>query len=241
MADQQAMASNRALADRLRASVQGQPAIEHLRLDLQAESAEFNLREAVRDEQANLYVLAGDPGLEQQVLRRLPPGRDAGLADAVAAVRAVGRLAGIADPGQLKVRRTRRFADSEPIEALLGYYHSAASREGLDWTYLAAINYIESDFGRLNGPSGAGALGPMQFLPATWREYGAGGDILSSRDSIAAAARFLRRNGAPGDYGRALLSYNHDSDYVAAVQAFAAALRSDGLWLTRLYYWSTFG
>lgn len=240
-ADQQAMASNRALADRLRASVPSGPAIEHLRIDLQADSAEYSFREAIRDEQANVYALARDSALEQQVIGLLPASRRAGVVEAVEAVRAVGRLSGIADLGQLRVRRSRRFADSEPIESLLGYYRAAAAQVGIDWTYLAAINYIESDFGRLNGPSSAGALGPMQFLPSTWREYGAGGDILSSRDSIEAAAKFLRRNGAPGDYDRALLAYNRDLDYVAAVQHFAGAVRSDNLWLTRLYYWSTFG
>jgi len=49
------------------------------------------------------------------------------------------------------------------------------------------------------------------------------------------------RNGAPGDYDRAVLRYNHDQDYVAAVRSYAAAIRDDPLWLTRFYYWSTFG
>jgi len=124
---------------------------------------------------------------------------------------------------------------------LLGNYRAAAARTGIDWTYLAAINYIESDFGRTLGPSSAGALGPMQFLPDTFREYGGGGDIMSARDSIQAAAMLLSRNGAPGDYDRAILRFNHSKDYVAAVKAYAAAIRGDVLWLTRFYYWSTFG
>jgi membrane-bound lytic murein transglycosylase B len=81
----------------------------------------------------------------------------------------------------------------------------------------------------------------MQFLPATFRQYGGGGDIMSARDSIQAAALMLARNGAPGSYDRALMNYNHSGDYVAAVQAYAAAIRGDVLWFTRFYYWSTYG
>ena len=241
MSDQQTIASRRAQADRLRSGATSGAAIDRLRLDLQAESAEFALREAVRDEQAAIYSLASDPRLEQEVLGRLPVPRAAGFADAAEAVRSLWRLSGATDLSQIRIRRTRRFTDSEPLDALRGYYRAAAARTGLDWTYLAAVNYVESDFGRLNGPSGAGALGPMQFLPSTWQEYGAGGDVFSPHDSIEAAATYLRRNGAPGDYGRALFRYNRDPDYVTAVQSFAAALRSDPLWLTRLYFWSTFG
>src|SRR5256885_15252620 len=39
---------------------------------------------------------------------------------------------------------------------------------------ISSINFIESSFGRNNGPSSAGALGPMQFLPGTWDNYGQG-------------------------------------------------------------------
>jgi hypothetical protein len=58
------------------------------------------------------------------------------------------------------------------------------------WFYLAAINFVETDFGRVAGPSSAGAQGPMQFLPATWAIYGHG-DIHRASDAIVAAARFL--------------------------------------------------
>ena len=81
----------------------------------------------------------------------------------------------------------------------------------------------------------------MQFIQSTWSEYGSGGDIMSPHDSIHAAATLLARNGAPADYDRAIFRYNHDNDYVAAVKGYAAAMRADPLWLTRLYYWSTYG
>ncbi len=150
-------------------------------------------------------------------------------------------MAGI-DPGSpVHPRYNRAFGSPDPVAALLDYYRSAAARNGIDWSYLAAINFIESDFGRTLGPSSAGALGPMQFLPSTFQEYGGGGDIMSAHDSIQAAALMLARNGAPTDYRHALLRYNNSSDYATAVAAYAAAIRSDPLWLTRLYYWSTYG
>jgi membrane-bound lytic murein transglycosylase B len=241
IAAQDGMVSATVQTDRLRRTPQPATAIDQLRLDLQIGNGEFAYRDAARSEQTAVYALAADPALEQDVLHRLPASRRSGLSDAAGAVRAVWRLAGITDFSRARVKRTRRFADAEPAAALLGYYRAAARRTGIDWTYLAAINYIESGFGRTPGASSAGALGPMQFLPTTWQEYGGSGDIMSPHDSIEAAATFLKRNGAPADYGRALLHYNRDQDYVAAVQSFAAAIRSDASWLNRLYCWSTFG
>ena len=62
---------------------------------------------------------------------------------------------------------------------------------------LAAINLVESAFGRVRSPSGAGAQGPMQFLPDTWRRYGLGGDVHDPHDAILGAANYLHANGAP--------------------------------------------
>jgi membrane-bound lytic murein transglycosylase B len=237
---QDSMSTAASRADRLRRSPAPAVAIDRLRLDLQIADSEYAYRDAARSEQLAVYALAADSTLEQDVLHRLPSHRQAGISQAADGVRAIWRLAGITDFNLARVRRTKRFADAEPVDALLRYYRAAAARTGIDWTYLAAINYIESNFGR-SGTSSAGAVGPMQFLPATWQEYGAGGDVMSPHDSIEAAATFLRRNGAPADYGRALLHYNRDTDYVAAVQAFAAAMRTEPSWLNRLYCWSTYG
>ncbi len=41
---------------------------------------------------------------------------------------------------------------------------------------LAAINEIETGFGQNLGPSSAGALGWMQFMPSTWAAYGVDAD-----------------------------------------------------------------
>lgn len=112
-------------------------------------------------------------------------------------------------------------------------YMQAATRcPGLSWTVLAAIGQVESGHGRNMGPSSAGALGPMQFLPSTWRGYGVDGDgdgrknIWDPYDAVPAAADYLCRNGA-GRGGKALygaiFAYNHSDTYVRNVLAIAAA------------------
>jgi hypothetical protein len=101
--------------------------------------------------------------------------------------------------------------------AYLALYVQAAQENGIDWAILAAIGSIESDHGRLQGGrcavSSAGARGPMQFLPSTWVLYGKGGDICDPVDAIPGAARYLVASGAPKDYHRAILAYNHAEWY----------------------------
>jgi soluble lytic murein transglycosylase-like protein len=107
------------------------------------------------------------------------------------------------------------------------YAQEAATAAGLGpegWAYLYAIAQAESDLGQNPSTSVAGAEGPMQFLPSTWAEYGAGGSILDIRDSMMAAGRMLAANGAPGDWPAAIFAYNHSSDYVRGVEAEAVRL-----------------
>lgn len=114
---------------------------------------------------------------------------------------------------------------------LLGYFSAAQTRFGVPWQYLAAIEFVETRFGRVHGLSSAGAEGPMQFLPATWARYGRG-DPRDPRDAIFGAARYLTAHGAPSDMAGALLDYNPSSDYVRAVTDYATRMRAD----PRAYY-----
>jgi membrane-bound lytic murein transglycosylase B len=124
-----------------------------------------------------------------------------------------------------------------PAEKLLGYYRLAQRRTGVPWQYLAAVNLVETDLGRIRGPSTAGALGPMQFLPATWRTYGGGGDINDPHDAILGAARLLAANGAPRHMAQALWHYNPSSRYVRAVTLRARVLRREPVLFRGYWHW----
>ena len=113
---------------------------------------------------------------------------------------------------------------------LVPIYESASSRYRLGERgvpVLAAINKIESGFGENMGPSSAGAVGWMQFMPATWAAYGVDADGDGARDpddpddAIHAAANYLRASGAPRDWYRAVFAYNHADWYVQQVLALA--------------------
>jgi hypothetical protein len=96
---------------------------------------------------------------------------------------------------------------------------------------LAGLTKVESDFGRNMGPSSAGAVGWTQFMPATWRQFGVDADgdgradPMTAADAIMSAARYLKHLGAPRDWHRALLGYNHAEWYVKKVLDQAGALR----------------
>lgn len=126
-------------------------------------------------------------------------------------------------PVEITYRRPSSYKDL--------YVLSAQYCPGLSWKVLAAIGQVESGHGRNIGPSTAGALGPMQFLPTTWAEAGVDGDgdgkadIMSPYDAVPAAALYLCRNGAArGEQGlyNAIFSYNHADWYVKKVLDLAA-------------------
>jgi cell wall-associated NlpC family hydrolase len=121
----------------------------------------------------------------------------------------------------------------------LELYRAAAQRcAGLPWTLLAAVGKVESDHGRNPGPSPAGAVGPMQFEPATWSAHGVDGDgdgranPLDPADAIPAAADYLCALGAATDPNAALVAYTCGNSgarcravsagYVATVLGWAA-------------------
>jgi membrane-bound lytic murein transglycosylase B len=134
-----------------------------------------------------------------------------------------------------------RIVAPRPAAELLGFYKRAQRRTGVSWTYLAAMNLVETRMGRIRGTSTAGAQGPMQFLPSTWDRYGAGGNINDPRDAILAAARLLKRNGAPGHMGAALWHFNPSDNYVGAVREYARTMQRSasaygGYWHWRVLY-----
>jgi soluble lytic murein transglycosylase-like protein len=123
----------------------------------------------------------------------------------------------------------------EPIsqKAYRKLYKEYAKRYGFgeDWYVLAAVGKVESDHGANMGPSTAGAMGPMQFLPSTWETSGVDGNgdgvanIMDPRDAIPAAASYLKTGGAPEDWYRALFTYNHADWYVVKVLGVAEGYR----------------
>jgi peptidoglycan hydrolase CwlO-like protein len=126
-------------------------------------------------------------------------------------------------------------SDVEPSskERYMELYREAAEQYGFgpDWYVLAAVGKVESGHGAYMGTSYAGAMGPMQFMPSTWKSSGVDGNgdgvanIMDPEDAIPAAARYLKAGGAPQDWYRALYSYNHADWYVKDVLTVAEAYR----------------
>jgi Transglycosylase SLT domain len=106
---------------------------------------------------------------------------------------------------------------------LLSIYQAAGIEYGIRWEVLAAINEIETDYGRNLNVSSAGALGWMQFMPSTWKMYGTDAnkdgrkDPYNPVDAIFAAARYLKAAGYEQDVRRAIFAYNHADWYVDSV------------------------
>jgi soluble lytic murein transglycosylase-like protein len=138
-----------------------------------------------------------------------------------------------------------RIIDPLPEGTLRTYYGRAEARFGVPWEVLAAVNLVETGMGRIIGLSSAGAKGPMQFMPATWRAYGLGGDVWDPEDAIMGAANYLAANGAADGTKRgmrtALRRYNNSARYVRAVLHYAALMTADplayrGFHAWRIYY-----
>ena len=113
---------------------------------------------------------------------------------------------------------------------LLPIYQAAGTAYGIPWQVLAAINQVETDYGRDLSVSSAGAEGWMQFLPAEWAQYGvdANGDGFKDpynpADAIFTAARYLKAAGGDTDIRAAVFSYNHSQAYVESVMLRAQLL-----------------
>ena len=186
--------------------------------------------------QQRLYrALVARPGLAARVLARLPS-RWRRIADRN--ITAGAELRSLVTP----VRSADRFRTlpPDPPRRLRRYYAAAERRFGIDWEVLAALNFVESKFGRLPGPSVAGARGPMQFLPSTWDAYGLGGDIMDPRDAILGAANYLSASGAPQRLSDALFAYNRSYEYVRAVRLYAREIKRDPDNYLAYYHWQVF-
>ncbi len=188
--------------------------------------------------QQRLYLALGleTPAFGDAVVSRLPVRL---RADARAVIHARRSLVRLTPPTTLPLSAFRT-GPAEPAGRLLAYYREAERRFAVPWEVLAAVNFVETAFGKVRSRSTAGAQGPMQFLPATWRAYGLGGDIDDPRDAILGAANLLRASGAPRDLRRALYAYNHSTLYVDAVLAYAGAMRRNPDALAVFHAWQVF-
>jgi murein DD-endopeptidase MepM/ murein hydrolase activator NlpD len=130
----------------------------------------------------------------------------------------------LAQPGPAAVGVPNFFIDKFRIPPfLLPIYQAAGVEYGIRWEILAAINEIETDYGRNLNVSSAGALGWMQFMPATWALYGTDANHDGKRDpynpvdAIFATARYLKAAGGEQDINKAIFAYNHADWYVDSV------------------------
>jgi len=185
--------------------------------------------------QQRIYrLLAVEDSLAARTFARLPTRLATSSRDFVRAHRGLYRLTPPIRSSAIKVGK------AEPALDLVRYYGQAQRRFRVPWNVLAAVNFVESKFGKLRSSSAAGAQGPMQFMPATWRQYGLGGNVHDAHDAILGAANYLRASGAPRNLRRALYAYNHSSAYVDAVLRYARRIGSERVTFYVLYNWQVF-
>ncbi|MFP5255518.1 MAG: transglycosylase SLT domain-containing protein [Acidimicrobiia bacterium] len=196
-------------------------------------SSAVELATAALSQQVAYRALGARPEWDGEVLARLPEA--------------------LRGPAQLHVAARREFramhrtlsptipawqiVPPAPADELLAHYQAAEAEFGIPWQYLAAINLVETATGRIRGTSVAGAQGPMQFMPATWEAYGAGGDVNDHRDAIMGAARYLAANNGAQDIDFALFRYNRSQRYVRGVKLYADLVAEHPRAWFGLYHW----
>jgi murein DD-endopeptidase MepM/ murein hydrolase activator NlpD len=134
-------------------------------------------------------------------------------------------------PGAISVPVSFTTAPAQPqrlsVSELRPLWEQASAAYGIPWQVLAAINKIESNFGQNMGPSSAGAVGWMQFMPSTWLRWGTDADgngvadPWTADDAIYSAARYLAAAGGQTDVARGVFAYNHADWYVNEVLELA--------------------
>jgi Transglycosylase SLT domain/Peptidase family M23 len=134
-------------------------------------------------------------------------------------------------PGPAPIGVPNFFIDKFRVPLfLMPIYQAAGIEYGVRWEVLAAINEIETDYGRNLNVSTAGAVGWMQFLPSTWKRYGVDAnhdgrkDPYNPVDAIFSAARYLKAARADTDVRQAIFAYNHADWYVDSVLMRASLL-----------------
>jgi membrane-bound lytic murein transglycosylase B len=192
-------------------SLQNPPAVvHHLRADERALRTATGAKfvDVARDRQVLIRAVAGNARLSAAVAKLAP-----GERDDIAVRRDLAKLSAESPPqvGGVSVGPARHAGK------LLSFYREAQRQFGIRWELLAAINFVESDFGRARTTAKADAQGPMQFEPATWRRYGLGGDVNDGHDAILAAANLLAANGGRTSERAALAHYNRSPLYRDAV------------------------
>jgi len=181
-----------------------------------------------RDRQHLVLALGREPRVAAAVVRLAP-----GERDDLTARRDLLRLSAESSPqvGGVTVGPSRHAG------VLLSLYREAQRRFGIRWQLLAAINFVETDFGRARTTAGADAQGPMQFEPATWRRYGMGGDVYDARAAIPAAANLLAANGGRTNERAALRHYNLSPLYWDAVLHLAHRIATVPTAFREYYAW----
>jgi membrane-bound lytic murein transglycosylase B len=182
-------------------------------------------------EQRIIRVLGERPKLARAVVKLDPQ-----VADDVAARLDLKQLvaSGPAPRASPKVGR------AAPAVRLLAWYRAAQRRFQIRWQLLAAVNFVESAFGKVRNTSTAGAQGPMQFEPATWRTYGLGGNIHDPHDAILGAANYLAANHGVTNERNALYHYNPSRLYVDAIMRYANRIARDSHAFFRYYSWQVY-
>jgi membrane-bound lytic murein transglycosylase B len=133
-----------------------------------------------------------------------------------------------------------RVGPARRSSKLFSFYREAQRRFGVRWELLAAINFVESDFGRARTTAKADAQGLMQFEPATWRAYGLGGDVYNEHDAILAAANLLAANGGRTNERAALRHYNRSPLYWDAVLHLAHRMATVSTAYREYYAWKLY-
>ena len=219
--------------------------MDRVRHELAVAAADYAYRDAARQEELRVYELAElrerggcrAPAAARDRCATPARGRDRRPA---LAVHPCGHRPVL--PGQ---RRTSRiaYADAEPVASLrVVLPGGAAASYGVDASYLASINFIESNFGRVNGPSSAGALGP-DAVPA-----GHVGGLRGGRQHHATrTTRSWPRRATWSTTARrttcATRSGTTTSTSTTSTRSSPspAPIRADPAWLDRMYYWNTYG